>query len=170
MSLPGIGQLEATPEILRLLMAGLSEEDTQWKPGPQRFSIAETLEHLSHAEGHCFRNRVQRMVEEDNPAVERYDTEAYFRSGQYSGRNAEDSFDHFEEQRELNVEYLRGLPESVADRIGTHSRLGTITVSQQMNEWAFHDIGHIRQIGEIIRALKYYPHIGPFQSEAKVHP
>ncbi len=127
MSLPGIGQLEATPEILRLLMAGLSEEDTQWKPAPNRFSIAETLEHLSHAEGHCFRDRVQRMVEEDNPAVERYDTEAYFRSGQYSGRSAEDSFDHFEEQRELNLEYLRGLPESVADRTGTHSRLGAIT-------------------------------------------
>src|SRR5207245_1617396 len=58
MSLPGLGQLESTPEILRLLMGGLSEEDANWKPGPKRFSIAETLEHLSHVEGHCFRARV----------------------------------------------------------------------------------------------------------------
>lgn len=170
MSLPGLGQLEATPEILRLLMEGLSEEDTQWKPAPDRFSIAETLEHLSHLEGHCFRDRIQRMVEEENPPLERYDPNVYFQAGQYSGRNAEDSFDHFEEQRELNLEYLRGLPPSVADRIGTHSRFGAITVAQQMNEWAFHDIGHIRQIGELIRALKYYPNIGPFQLEAKVNP
>jgi len=70
MSLPGLGQLEATPEILRLLMEGLSEEDTQWKPAPNRFSIAETLEHLSHSEGHCFRDRVQRMVEEDKYCVD----------------------------------------------------------------------------------------------------
>ena len=119
MSLPGLGQLEATPEILRLLMEGLSEEDTQWKPGPERFSIAETLEHLSHLEGHCFRDRIERMVEEDNPPLERYDPNVCFKSGQYSGRSAEDSFDHFEEQRELNLDYLRGLPASVADRIGT---------------------------------------------------
>jgi hypothetical protein len=167
MSLPGLGQLEATGEILRLLMDGLSIEDTQWKAAPDRFSIAEALEHLSHAEGHCFRERVERMVDEDDPALEPYDQEAYFAAGQYSGRTAEDSFDHFEEQRELNVEYLSALPASVADRAGRHPELGGITVSHLLNEWAFHDLGHIRQIAEIVRALKYYPHMGPFQTRAE---
>jgi hypothetical protein len=170
MSLPGLDQLSATPEILRLLMGGLSEEDTQWKPAPNRFSIAEALEHLSHVEGHCFRARVERMVNEDNPAIEPYDPDLYFSEGQYSGRDAEDSFDHFEEQRELNVEYLRELPASVVDRIGTHGKIGVITISHVMNEWAFHDIGHIKQIGEIIRALKYYPGMGPFREQYKVNP
>jgi DinB superfamily len=170
MSLPGLGQLEATPEILRLLMEGLAEEDTQWKPAANRFSIAEALEHLSHVEGHCFRARVERMVKEDNPAIDPYDPDVYFAEGQYSGRGAEDSFDHFEEQREMNLEYLRELPASAADRIGTHAKLGVITVGHLMNEWAFHDIGHIKQIGEIIRALKYYPGMGAFQSQYKVNP
>jgi hypothetical protein len=170
MSLPGLEQLETTAEILRLMMEGLTEEDANWKPGPQRFSIAETLEHLSHAEGHCFRSRVERMVEQDNPAIDFYNTDAYFADGQYSGRNAEDSFDHFEEQRELNIEYLRGLPDSAADRTGTHSKLGGITVSHVMNEWAFHDLGHIRQIAEIVRALKYHAQSGPFATQSKVNP
>ena len=170
MSLPGLGQLQVTADILRMLMEGLSVEDTVWKAGPDRFSIAETLEHLSHAEGHCFRERVERMVEEDNPALEVYDQEAHFASGQYSGRTAEDSFDHFEEQRELNVEYLSELPDSAADRSGRHPELGEITVSHLLNEWAFHDLGHIRQIAEIVRALKYYPHMGPFQGAYKIHP
>ena len=120
MNIPGLSQLEATPEILRLLMEGLSEEDAAWKPAPDRFSIAEVLEHLSHAEGHCFRLRVERMTEESDPAIEPYDPNVYFNSGQYSGRSAEDSFDHFEEQRELNLQYLRELPASAADRSGTH--------------------------------------------------
>jgi uncharacterized damage-inducible protein DinB len=170
MSLPGLGQLEATPEILRLLMEGLSEEDANWKPAPNRFSIAEALEHLSHAEGHYFRALVERMVEKDNPSLEPYDQEAYFTAGQYSGRNAEDSFDHFEEQRELNLEYLRELPAGVADRAGTHPELGSVTVSHLLNEWAFHDIGHIKQIAEIVRARKYYPDMGPFQSQYKINP
>ena len=170
MSLPGISQLEATPEILRLLMGGLTGQDTQWKAAPERFSIAEVLEHLSHVEGHCFRARIELMVDENNPAMEPYDPQAYFAAGQYSGRDAEDSFDHFEAQRELNLEYLRALPDSVASRAGVHAKMGPITVAHQMNEWAFHDIGHIKQIAEIIRALKYYPHIGPFQSQYKVNP
>ena len=170
MSLPGLGQLEATPEILRLLMEGLSEQDANWKPAPNRMSIAEVLEHLSHVEGHCFRARVELMAGEDNPAIEPYDQELYIAAGQYSGREAEDSFDHFEEQRELNLEYLRGLTASAANRIGTHPELGVITISHLLNEWAFHDIGHIKQIAEIIRALKYYPQMGPFQSQYKINP
>jgi hypothetical protein len=170
MSLPGIGQLEATPEILRLMMEDLSEEDANWKPGPHRFSIAEALEHLSHVEGHCFRTRVERITNEEDPAIEPYETEAYFAAGQYSGREAEESFAHFEEQRELNIEYLRGLPDSVAARTGAHRLLGVITIAHVMNEWALHDLGHIRQIAEIIRALKYYPQMGPFQSEYKLNP
>jgi len=170
MSLPGLRQLEATPEILRLLMDGLSPEDAVWKPAPNRFSIAEVLEHLSHTEGHCFRARIERMVEEDNPTLEPYDPEAWFAAGQYTGRDPEDSFDHFETQRELNLEYLRGLPASAAVRTGTHAAIGPMTVSHQLNEWAFHDIGHIKQIAEIIRALKYYPHMGPFREQYKVNP
>jgi hypothetical protein len=165
-----VDQLESTPEILRLLMGGLSDEDTKWKPAANRWSIAEVLEHLSHTEGHCFRARVERIVSEDNPAIKPYDQEAFFAAGQYSGRDAEDSFDHFEEQRELNLEYLRELPAAAADRTGTHPELGAMTVSHLVNEWAFHDLGHIRQIAEIIRALKYYPQMGPIQSEYKVNP
>jgi DinB family protein len=167
MNLPGLDQLEVTPEILRLLMAGLSEEDASWKPAPNCLSIAEALEHLSHAEGHCFRARVEAMVERDNPPIEPYDPEVYFAAGQYSGRSAEDSFDHFEEQRELNLEYLRALPASAAGRAGAHSELGMITVAHLLNEWAFHDIGQITQIAEIIRSLKYYPRMGPFQSASR---
>ena len=170
MSLPGLDQLESTPEILRLLMGGLSEEDTKWKVAANRWSIAEVLEHLSHVEGHCFRARVELMVSQDNPAIEPYDQDAYYAAGQYSGRDAEDSFDHFEEQRELNLEYLRELPDAAGNRTGVHGKLGAMTVSDLMNEWAFHDLGHVRQIAEIIRALKYYPGMGAFQKFYKVNP
>jgi hypothetical protein len=170
MSLPGLGQLQATPEILRLLMEGVSEEETRWKAGPDRFSIGEALEHLSHAEGHNFRTRVERMMKEEDPELELYDQDAHFASGQYSGREAEDSFDHFEEQRELNLEYLRGLPDTAAGRTGRHPELGSITIGQMLNYWAFHDLGHIRQVAEIVRALRYHPDLGPFQRYARINP
>jgi DinB superfamily len=168
--LPGIGTLEATPEILRGLLASVTEEQTAWKPAPDRWSIAEVLEHLSHVEGHAFRLKVEKMVNEDDPALEVYDTGALSADGQFSGRDVEDSFDHFEEQREANVAWLTSLPARVVSRTGRHPEAGTITVGHLLNEWAFHDLGHIRQIAEIIRALVFYPNMGPFVKYYQVHP
>lgn len=163
MNFPGLATLESTAEILRLLMDGLSEQDTVWKPASGEFSIAEILEHLSHAEGHCFRKRLDRMMEAENPPLDPYDREACFAAGQYSGRSAEDSFDHFEEQRELNLEYLRDLPAAAGARTGAHPEAGEITVEHVLNEWAFHDLTQIRRIAEIVGALKYAPHMGPLR-------
>jgi hypothetical protein len=168
--LPGIATLEATPEILRGLLTSVTAEQTVWKPAPDRWSIAEVLEHLAHVEAHVFRLRVERMVKEDIPELEVYDQDALAAAGQYSGRDVEDSFDHFEEQREDNVAWLTSLPARVLSRKGQHAELGTVTVEQLMNVWAFHDLGHVRQIAEIVRALVYFPKLGPFAKYYSVKP
>ena len=161
-----VKQLENTPDILRALMDGFSEEDARWKPAPGRFSVAEVLEHLSHVEGHCFRLRFDRSLEQDGAAWEPYDPQNF----DYSGRDPEDSFDHWEDQRESNLEYLRQLPEGWEKLTGTHGKLGTVTLGELANEWACHDLGHVRQIAELIRARKYYPDMGPFQPQYKLNP
>lgn len=170
MPLNGLEQLEATPEILRALMDGLDEADALWKPDPGRFSVAEVLEHLSHVEGHCYRARLDLALAQDDPAWEPYDPQPYAAAGQYSGRDPEESFAHWEEQRENNLELLRSLPESAAARGGVHPQMGRITLAEMVAEWAFHDLGHVRQIAELIRARKYYPAMGPFRSQCTVHP
>lgn len=167
--LPGLSQLERTPEIFQLLLDGLTEEEANWRPSPDRWSIAEVMEHVSHVEGHGFRSRIDRIMGEDDPEIEEYDQEAFSAAGQYSNRNLEDSFDHWEEQRETNVEYLRSLTPAVLSRRGTHERLGTITIADLLNEWAFHDLGHVRQVIELLRAHRYHPHLGAFQSIYQVN-
>jgi hypothetical protein len=168
--LPGLSQLECTPDIFRLLLDGLTEEEANWKPSPARWSIAEVMEHLSHVEGHGFRARIDQMMEEDNPEIKEYDQEAFSAAGQYSGRGMEDSFDHWEEQRETNTEYLRTLTGAALTRQGRHERFGSITIADLMNEWAFHDLGHLRQVIELLRAHRYFPKIGPFQSIYQIQP
>jgi hypothetical protein len=169
-TIPGMSHLESTPEILRLLMEGLSEEEARWKPAPDRWSIAEVLEHLSHVEGHCFRSRVERIMTEDLPALETYDQNALSALGQYSGREPDESFAHFEEQREDNLTFLLSLEPADLPRRGRHPVLGDITIAHLLHEWAFHDLGHIRQISELIRARTLYPGMGPMQQEYEIHP
>jgi hypothetical protein len=123
-----LDQLEATPAILRGLMCDLSVEDTEWKPAPDRFSVAEVLAHLSHSEGHCYRTRVDQFVSEELPEFEPDDAQMYLEL--YRNANAKDAFDHFEEQRETNVEgapdffAVLKAPGSATDRLTRFIDLG----------------------------------------------
>jgi len=163
-----LDQLQATPAILRGLMCGLSLEDTEWKPAPDRFSVAEVLAHISHSEHHCYRTRVDRFLTEELPEFEPDDAAMYLEL--YRDANAEDAFNHFEEQRDANVEYLRTLPRSTGERRARHQEVGEITLQQMLHEWAMHDLGHIRQIAELVRARKHLRAAGKLGESYSLRP
>jgi hypothetical protein len=160
-TLPCLEMLENTPEILRDLMCELSAEDARWKPAPDRFSVAEVLAHLSHAEGHCYGARIDRFLKQgDNPSIEPYDPQDYLEI--YRAADPEDSLDHFEDQRQTNLDLLCDLPAEAANRRAKHLRAGEITLGEMLHEWALHDLGHVRQVAELVRARKYLAGAGPF--------
>ena len=166
--LPCLDLLEATPAILRGLMAEISKEDARWKPAGDRFSIAEVLSHLSHSEWHCYRARLDRFLAEDHPEFEPDDAQMHL--DVYRNADPEEDFGHFEDQRETNIELLRGLPAETGKRKALHRSAGEITLSQMLHEWALHDIGHIRQIAELVRARKYLAGAGPLGEEYQLKP
>jgi DinB superfamily len=170
LELPALDQMAATPDIFRALLMGVSDRQAYWKPTPDRFSIAEMLEHLSHVEAHCFRIRVDEMLASENPEFEPYDQNAYYAEGTYSNRDAEESFAHWEEQRDDNLELLRGLEPKILSRTGRHRVLGEFTLGNLLNEWALHDLGHVRQMAELVRAQLYYPELGPFKADYNLKP
>ena len=166
--LPCLDLLEATPTILRGLMGELSHADVRWKPAPGRFSVGEVLAHLSHAEGHCYRARLDRFLSEENAEFESHDAQHHLEL--YRNMDPEDAFDHFEEQRETNLEALRDLPPGSGSRKAVHREVGPITLAQMLNEWALHDLGHIRQIAELVRARKYLAGAGPLAAFYTLRP
>ena len=167
-SLPCIEMLDATPDLLRGLMCELTEEDARWKPAPDRFSVAEVLAHLSHSEGHCYRARLDRFLNEERPEFEPDD--AQFHLDLYRDADPEDAFDHFEEQRETNVEFLRDLPGEAGRRVALHKEAGEITLSQMLHEWVLHDLGHVRQVAELVRARKYLAGAGRLGESYQLKP
>ena len=168
MELPCLDLLEATPAILRGLMSEISAEDARWKPAADRFSIAEVLAHLSHSEGHCYRARVDRFLSEEIPEFEPDDAQMHLHL--YRDGDPEEDFDHFEDQRETNLELLRGLPAEAGAKKARHRVAGEITLAEMLHEWALHDLGHIRQIAELVRARKYLPGAGPLGADYQLKP
>ncbi len=168
MALPCIEMLAATPGILRGLMSEISGDDARWKPAAGRFSIAEVLAHLSHSEGHCYRLRLDRFMAEERPELE--PDEASFHLDLYKNADPEEAFDHFEDQRITNVELLRTLTDDAGKRVALHRAAGEITLVNMLHEWTLHDLGHVRQVAEIVRARTYLAGAGPLGGDYQLKP
>lgn len=158
---PAISLLEKTPQILETLLSDLPPELLSWKPAPDRWSISEVLEHLAALE-QVYAERATRMLAEDSPAIARYDLAGASASGEYSRHSGSENLGQFMAKRRSTIAILTGLPPSAGARTGIHSELGTITLAHMLNEWANHDLGHLRQIAELYRAHAFHPHSGPF--------
>ena len=167
--LPCLDMLDATPQVLRALTAGLSDEDVRWKPAPDRLSIGEVLIHLSHSDWHCYRARVDQFMSEERPELEPDD--ASYHLELYRTTDPDGALERFAEQRHSNIEYLRGLPVSAGRRVAYHKGAATvITLENMLHEWAMHDLGHIRQIAELVRARCHWEGAGPLNADYQLRP
>lgn len=160
--------LEQTPGILSSMLVTATGEQMDWQPSPDRWSISMVLAHLADVETHGFMQRFRAMVTEEAPFLPSYDQLALFATGKrFDGR---EQLELFRERRRSTLQWLAALPESAADRSGQHEELGVIRVGELLHEFAFHDLGHIRQIAELYRSHAHYPHMGGFQKYYKIKP
>ena len=162
----GLDQLEATPEVLRLLVASLTEEEAAWKPAPDRFSVREALAHLAQAEDDCYGRRLRQWSEQERPDFRvAPDGDLPPAIG-----TAREELERFAARRKENLHWLQKRPEGTGQRTAVHEVQGQVTLEQQVAEWSAHDLGHIRQIAELLRAVKYFPRLGPWQRNYKLNP
>lgn len=166
---PALAVLEQTPIILEKILGGATADSLHWKPAPDRWSIGEVLAHLVEVE-QVFRTRAKRMLEEKDPHLESYDQNAAYAAGKYSSGRAEEHLRQFGHERNLSVRLLRNAPAGSEARTGQHSELGRITLGELLNEWAFHDLGHVKQVAELYRARAFFPRMGGFQRYYTVKP
>lgn len=156
--------LRQTPEIFGKMLEMASEEDLTWKPNEDRWSISEVLGHLNHLEREMYRKRVQQFLDqEDDPLFEAYDQNACYEQGKYSGEAGRMQLKMFAGERWRSLALLYQLPSGAERLPARHPQFGPITLEMMLNEWAYHDLGHIRQIGELYRARAFYPSMGAYQ-------
>ena len=166
---PEISLLEQTPIIIEKIVLAATKDHLHWKPAADRWSISEVLAHLVETE-QVFRKRAKAMVEEESPFLQSFDQNASYAAGNYSKHDAKEYLHQFCHERDLTVTFLRYLPAAAGARKARHSELGEITLNELVNEWAFHDLGHIRQISELYRSRAFYPHMGGFRKYYTVKP
>jgi DinB superfamily len=160
--------LQQTPALLRNLLAPVTLEQLDWRPSAERWSISMVLAHLADVEINGFYSRFKAMLGEEQALLPAYDQLALFRSGTHFDPYAEMA--RFEEERSATLALLQTMPDGAGERSGRHAELGFLTVAQLLNEFAFHDLGHIRQIMELYRSFVFYPEMGVYQGYYTIKP
>jgi hypothetical protein len=154
-----IAILVSTPDKLKREIASMSFEKMKTRPAANKWSVQEVLAHLDDIEEVGMRARVVAMVETDNPISPPIDQEKRAREMKYNRKNPAKSLASFARQRQANVKWLKRLKPAQLKRTGTHREVGVISVEELVTEWAFHDLGHLKQILEIKR-YALYPRMG----------
>lgn len=168
--LPALETLASTVRIIDELAACLPPEDLAWQPAPGRWSVAEVLMHLAHCEEVCFVRRTRDMLEQSDPPLAAYTVEEFTAADWGFNGDGLAALARLRDLRRGILDLLETQPSSAGSRSGIHPQLGRITLAELLNEWAFHDLGHIRQIAEIVRVRRFYPEMGPFRPLYTVNP
>ena len=107
------------------------------------------------------------MIEAENTLLPSFDQEKRAQEMKYNRKHPLRSLASFARQRQANVKWLRRLKPAQLKRRGTHQKVGELTVEELVTEWAFHDLGHLKQILEIKR-YALYPRMGNMRSFYKL--
>jgi len=151
--------LATTPAKLKQEISPLSRREMHTRPAAEKWSVQEVLAHLADVEEIGMRARVAAMIEQVDPALQAFDQESRARELKYDTIPPGRSLARLAAQRRANLKWLRKLRPAQLKRRGTHQKVGEISAEELITEWAFHDLGHLKQILDIKRYV-LYPRIG----------
>lgn len=138
---------------LKKAIGGLTPKQTKWKPGPEKWSIAEIVAHLADAEI-VASWRLRSVIGANGVTIQPFDQNAWAAIFDYGNRDAKKSLELFRVLRENNLEMLRGIPRATWDNYGMHLERGKETVTHLARMFAGHDTNHVLQVEGIAENFK----------------
>ena len=144
-------ELQNSAEMIRALLAGISQEDAQIRPTPESWSILEVVCHLYDLEREDFREHLDFILHRQDEEYHVIDPQAWIMERRYNEQDLRAMQEKFFEERQKSLEWLNGLANADWD-ITYSSQYGSVTAGEMFSCWVAHDILHIRQLVELRRA------------------
>ena len=138
--------LGAATAMLRAELTALPASVLSWHPAPGEWCVKEVLGHLIEVERRGFAGRIRLILEQTEPALERWDPDAVARARRDCDRDVAGLLDELEAMRKDSVALANGLRDGDLGRGGQHPVVGHLTVGDLLHEWVHHDRNHLRQI------------------------
>lgn len=140
------------PSMIKEAIAGLSEGDLRWRPGPQEWSIQEVCAHLRDTieiEG----LRLRALLAAEAAVLPSYDESAYARQRLYNYDDIQRVLTGLESSVAFVIGTVKGLSEADWQRQGRHEEAGPVTVGSRASGLIEHGRTHLAQIESIRQQL-----------------
>jgi ribosomal 50S subunit-associated protein YjgA (DUF615 family) len=137
-----IRQLTVNAETMRALVQGVSDEQAQWKPRPETWSLKEVMEHVYNEERIDFRKHLREMLSDPTQPWAKFRPEEYV-----AVESLQQALERFSSEREASVAWLEALesPDWDIKAQGPKLSAGDVLVS-----WVDHDFLHLRQMIKLL--------------------
>ena len=141
----------SAPGRLARLTKGLNAKELRKRPAPGKWSVTEILAHLADSEL-AVSWRLRSTLASDGIALQAYDQDVWASTFKYAKSNPKTSLDRFRALRESNLALLKAVPKQLLENYGMHAERGKETVTHLTKMVAGHDLNHLRQIEQIVKA------------------
>jgi hypothetical protein len=139
-------------EMIRSLLAGVSQEEAQVKPSRSAWSILEVTCHLHDEEREDFREHLDFIFHRQNKdewhSIAPF---AWVKLRKYNQQNFKTMQQKFFGEREKSLAWLWGL-KNANWNVTYKSKWGTMQAGDMFASWVAHDNLHIRQLVELRRS------------------
>ena len=143
-------ELNHSTEMIRVLLAGISQEEAQIKPDAESWSILEVVCHLYDEEREDFREHLDFILHRQNEEWHGIDTDAWVLEREYNKQNLTEMQGKFFAERRKALEWLKGLSQANWETTYT-SQYGFMKAGDMFACWVAHDNLHVRQLTELRR-------------------
>jgi hypothetical protein len=136
--------------MIKALLTGISQAESQVKPAPESWSILEVTCHLYDVEREDFREHLDFILHRQNEEYHAIDPQSWVTERKYNQQNFDEMKEKFFQQRVKSLNWLRELPAIDWNTTYTSS-LGSMSAGEMFASWVAHDNLHIRQLTELRR-------------------
>ncbi len=143
--------LTATPAVLAALLAGLPPAAVE-RQDAGGWSPRDLVAHLADR-GRIQRARVERLIAAPGATIEDSDEHATLAASGLRSRPLAELLATLARERAADVQRYAALSPERLEHTGVHSVAGAITAAQLINQAAYHDLQHVRQIAATLAAL-----------------
>lgn len=144
--------LGKTPNTVKGLIDGITEEDLSREVIEGEWSIRELLTHMRDAQG-VLDFRITLLIQEDEPIIESKAVFEWATSGSVSPDKTMNIFEAYHSSRLKTLQTLQEIALKDWWREGRHEEFGRISIKQQASYFATHELTHLPQIELLIDRL-----------------
>jgi DinB superfamily len=144
-------ELQNSTEMIRALLVGITQEEAQFKPNPESWSILEVVCHLYDIEREDFREHLDFILHRQNEEYHVIDPQRWITERGYNEQSFTDMQENFFAERKKSLGWLEGISASAWETTYT-SEYGSVSAGEMFSCWIAHDNLHLRQFVELRRA------------------